>query len=86
MSIKWLRFADLKARGIITSRPMLLRRIEHDGFPPGRMLGANTRAWPENEIDAWLESRPIGGPGRWRGTAKTATKTLIRQPADGMTP
>jgi hypothetical protein len=54
----WLRFRDLKDRGIINSWPMLRRRIERDGFPPGRMLGPNTRAWSEKEIERWLASRP----------------------------
>jgi len=66
---KWLRFADLRARGIITSWPMLRRRIDRDGFPSGRMLGANTRAWSEDEIQQWLDSRPLAGPAP-RGAAK----------------
>ncbi len=56
--MKFLRFADLRAAGIVTSWPMLRRRVERDGFPPGRMLGANTRAWSEDEVEAWLASRP----------------------------
>jgi DNA-binding transcriptional regulator YiaG/predicted DNA-binding transcriptional regulator AlpA len=55
---KFLRFADLKAAGIANSWPMLRHRIERDGFPRGRLLGPNTRAWTEEEIDAWLASRP----------------------------
>jgi hypothetical protein len=54
----FLRFADLRRRGIITSWPMLKRRTEHDGFPKGRMLGPNTRVWTEEEIEGWLASRP----------------------------
>jgi hypothetical protein len=65
----WLRFQDLKTRGIIGSWPLLRRRIEHDGFPTGIMLGANTRAWLESEVDAWLASRPTAGPEP-RGAAK----------------
>ena len=53
---------DLKERNIITSWPMLKRKVERDGFPLGFMLGPNTRAWFEDEINAWLASRPIGGP------------------------
>jgi hypothetical protein len=66
---KWLRFRDLRDRGIINSWPMLHRRIERDGFPPGRMLGPNTRAWSEAEIEAWLLSRPIAGPQPQAATA-----------------
>jgi hypothetical protein len=52
-----LRFADLKARGIVNNWLTLKRWIEHQGFPPGIKLGPNSRAWPEGEIEAWLASR-----------------------------
>ena len=54
-----LRFRDLKQRGIVENWPTLLRLIEREGFPPGIRLGPNMRAFPENEIAAWLESRRI---------------------------
>jgi predicted DNA-binding transcriptional regulator AlpA len=53
-----LRFSDLKDRKIVTNHVTLKRWIEREDFPPGRMLGPNTRVWCESEIDAWLESRP----------------------------
>jgi hypothetical protein len=56
--MKLLRFADLRARGIVTSWPMLRYRVAHNDFPPGIMLGANTRAWYEEDIEAWVASRP----------------------------
>jgi hypothetical protein len=56
--MRFLRFSDLRDRGIINSWPMLRRRIDRDGFPPGRMLGPNFRAWSEAEIDEWLATRP----------------------------
>jgi len=31
--------------------------IEREGFPPGIKLAANTRAWPEDEIEQWLAAR-----------------------------
>ena len=54
-----IRFRDLKGRGIVNNHVTLKRWIERQGFPPGRMLGPNTRVWRESEIDAWLQSRPI---------------------------
>jgi predicted DNA-binding transcriptional regulator AlpA len=36
----------------------LLRWIETEGFPPGILLGPNSRAWYEDEIEAWLANRP----------------------------
>ena len=53
-----LRFRDLKVRGIVGNHVTLKRWIEREGFPPGRMLGPNTRVWREDDIDAWLDLRP----------------------------
>ena len=53
-----LRFADLKARGIVNNWVTLLRWIEHEGFPTGRKLGPNTRAWTDDEISEWIAERP----------------------------
>ena len=53
-----LRFADLKARGIVHNWPTLLRWIEREGFPPGKQLGPNSRAWFDSEVAEWLDSRP----------------------------
>jgi hypothetical protein len=68
--MKLLRFRDLQERGIINNWPMLRRRIERDGFPRGRMIGPNSRAWTEAEVDAWIKSRPAAGPPP-RGAAKS---------------
>jgi predicted DNA-binding transcriptional regulator AlpA len=71
-----LRFRQLKERGVVGSWPQLKRLQEGQGFPPGRMLSPNVRAWTEEEIDAWLASRPIAGPAP-RGIAKT--KAIARR-------
>ena len=55
---KLIRFADLKARGIVRNWPTLRLWIEREGFPPGRHLGPNTRAWTEAEIEDWIAARP----------------------------
>jgi predicted DNA-binding transcriptional regulator AlpA len=60
MSNKLLRFADLKARGVVSNWPTLLRWIEHEGFPEGIRLGPNIRAWREEELAEWLAKRPTG--------------------------
>ena len=56
-SKKLLRYHDLVARKIVMNRMTLKRWIDGQGFPPGFMLGPNSRAWPENEVDAWLAAR-----------------------------
>jgi hypothetical protein len=53
-----LRFADLKARGIVSNWVSLRLWIEREGFPPGRLIGPNSRAWTEAEVDEWIASRP----------------------------
>jgi predicted DNA-binding transcriptional regulator AlpA len=55
---KFLKFKDPKERGVVTNWPTLLRWIADEGFPAGIKLGPNVRAWREDEIEAWLESRP----------------------------
>ena len=69
MPTNLLRMPDLKARGIVNSWAMLKRRIEHDNFPRGRMIGPNSRAWTEDEVEDWIASRPTAGPEP-RGIAK----------------
>ena len=54
-----LRFADLKKRGIVLNRPTLYRWIASEGFPPGILLGDNSRAWRESDVEAWLDSRAV---------------------------
>ena len=61
-AVVMLRFNDLKARGIVKNWPTLLRWIQKEGFPAGIKLAANTTAWPEDEIEAWLATRkPANG-------------------------
>jgi hypothetical protein len=57
---RWVRFKDLRAAGIVGNWPQLLRLVSEQNFPPGRYLGASTRVWAVDEIEAWLESRPVG--------------------------
>ena len=59
--LRILRFPDLKDAGIVDNRATLYRWIKLYGFPKGVLLGPNTRAWSQDEIDAWLRSRPIVG-------------------------
>jgi hypothetical protein len=54
----FVRYADLAAAGIVANWTTLLRLIDTEGFPVGIMIGANTRAWRADEIEAWLASRP----------------------------
>ena len=54
-----LRFTDLKDAGIVENRTTLYRWIKDHGFPPGVLLGPNSRGWAEADILDWLSSRPV---------------------------
>ena len=72
MNSQFVRFRDLKARGIANSWAQLDNLIKKYGFPSGRMLGPATRVWDlEEEIEPWLAARPAAGPPP-RGAAKVA--------------
>lgn len=59
---RYYRFADLKAAGIVGNRMTLSRWIRSQGFPAGVLLGPNSRAWPADDVDAWLANRPAHLP------------------------
>jgi prophage regulatory protein len=46
---------ELKQKGIKFSRQHRHRLIKQGKFPAPVKIGANTNAWPENEIDKWIE-------------------------------
>jgi predicted DNA-binding transcriptional regulator AlpA len=62
---RFLKFTDLKARGIVNNRMTLRRWIADQAFPTGIQLGPNSVAWRDDEIENWLASRE-------RRTAKAA--------------
>jgi predicted DNA-binding transcriptional regulator AlpA len=55
--MRYLRFHDLVARGILNNRTTLSRWIKRYGFPPGILIGPNTRAWDAVEVERWLAER-----------------------------
>jgi predicted DNA-binding transcriptional regulator AlpA len=66
--MKLIRYPDLVAKGVINNRMTLKRLIDNHDFPPGKLIGANIRAWEETEVDCWLVARPVA-----RKPARTAT-------------
>ena len=69
--MRFLRFKNLKADGIVNNRPNLKNKIQKQGFPKGRLLGPNDRAWTEDEVQQWLDSRPTD-PKPWPGRRQQA--------------
>ena len=57
--MKLIRYNDLVEKGVVSSRMTLKRMIDDQGFPPGRLVTPNARAWTEAEVDEWIASRPI---------------------------
>jgi predicted DNA-binding transcriptional regulator AlpA len=55
---KQLRVKDLQQRGIAASHQAVRHLQLHENFPPGRLLGPNTRVWSVDEVNAWLATRP----------------------------
>lgn len=51
---RYLRFSDLKARGIVNNRTTLARWIADFGFPHGVALGPKIRAYREDEVEHWI--------------------------------
>lgn len=43
---------------IFSGPTALYRAIREQGFPPGRLLGPNTRRWRRGDWRAWVASRP----------------------------
>jgi prophage regulatory protein len=54
---RMLGYEDLRNRGIKYSRQHIHRLIKRDLFPRPVKLGGGTNAWPENEIDQYIEDR-----------------------------
>ena len=78
---KRLRYRDLEALGIVRSRTSLGHKIKKFDFPPGKLTGENTRTWGEDEVQAWLDSRPTATrvmpplkSGKRRGRPRKATQ------------
>jgi predicted DNA-binding transcriptional regulator AlpA len=61
--MKFIRFPDLVAKGVVNSRMTLKRLIDTHGFPPGKLITPNARAWSEAEVDAWVNDRPTTRKG-----------------------
>jgi predicted DNA-binding transcriptional regulator AlpA len=54
---KLLRFKNLKELGIVRNWTTLARWINNGTFPPGQLIGPNTRVWTETELADWLASK-----------------------------
>ena len=58
----FIKFADLKAAGIVNNHCALKILIDNHNFPKGRWLGSATHVWTLNEVQQWLANRPVERP------------------------
>jgi predicted DNA-binding transcriptional regulator AlpA len=56
---KFLRLKDLQERGIAPTHQSVRHMQKPENFPLGRLLGPGTRVWTVQEINEWLDSRPV---------------------------
>ncbi|MDR3420102.1 MAG: AlpA family phage regulatory protein [Xanthobacteraceae bacterium] len=70
--MKFLRYPDLVAKGVVNSRMTLKRLIDTQHFPTGVLISPNARAWDEDEVDAWIAGRPAARKPSTRGAASQA--------------
>ena len=89
-----VRFPTLQASGVVKTWPELLKLIEEHGFPEGFRPTPNTRAWFQQDIDAWLKSRPsasdarppLRGWARRRSEARKLAESQNSRPLAGEPP
>ena len=55
--MNWVTKRDLKNKGLPTTWTALNRLINHQGFPPGKLVG-RIRIWQEQSVDEWIMNRP----------------------------
>jgi hypothetical protein len=72
------RFNDLVRRGIVSSYPTLRHLQKTQGFPLGILAGPGIRIFSDDEIDAWLASRPVEPSAQ---TQTRAAKSIAAQQA-----
>jgi predicted DNA-binding transcriptional regulator AlpA len=58
---KYIRFSDLKAKGVTYTRVHWNRLIDQGKAPPPYVISDNTLGWDEADIDLYLNSRPLRG-------------------------
>jgi predicted DNA-binding transcriptional regulator AlpA len=83
---KLVRFAGLKAAGIVDNRVTLQRWIDKLGFPKPIALGENSIAWDEQEIDDWVAKRRAdreakGGARKAKGAMLAEARAARRRPS-----
>lgn len=75
-----VRFADLKRAGVVRNWPQVRKLVERENFPPGRMLSQRARAWRVDEIERWLNDRPLAGTPAVQPPAPSDTQSEAQPP------
>jgi hypothetical protein len=56
------------------------RTIARGDFSAGRLLSPNVRAWTDEEIDAYVESRPVAPKSEFKALASATTPVIHQEP------
>ena len=65
---KFLRYDDLVAMGLVNNRNTLKNWIRNYGFPPGKLVGPNSRRWCQSEVEAFIKTK-LSAP-KWFAVAR----------------
>ena len=70
----FLRYNDLKARRIFQNRTTLRRWLAAGLFPQPILLGPNSLAWKQSDVEEWIAQRaklpPVGSGRRDKRSAR----------------
>ena len=81
---KLLRYADLVELGLFNNRNTLKNWVRLRGFPPGRLVGPNTRMWTESEVKEFIATRLTAA--KWHVWARKPTGGYLRKTKSGEAP
>lgn len=75
----YLRYSDLKNRGLVKNRTQLQNMIHDYNFPPGRLLSPNVRVWTDEELDNYVDNCPVEAKPvpRSKGRPRKAERTGV---------
>ena len=89
-----VRFNDIKNQGVVKTWGEIQKLIDEQDFPEGFRPTKFTRAWFQEDIDAWLRSRPsasdvkppLRGWARQRSEARKLAEIQNSRPIAGDPP
>ena len=78
---KLLRYDDLVAKGVVNNRTTLYRWIKERGFPPGFLIGPNSRVWTDEKVEAWVAEQAAAAEAMPQTASLKEAAEKRREPA-----